>query len=93
MGTQKFEETAGAKVRSTMRWDCAPALIVLLAVVIFWVGGSLQWFALLKIPENAVGNVVWLYFILVAVAGSVVLGGGAAFDLARRVGRHTHFDD
>lgn len=93
MGTQQFEETVRIKVRSILRWDCAPALIVLLAVAIFWVGGALEWFEVLSAPQNAVGSVIWLYFILVSVAGSIVLGGGALFDLTRRVGRRINRDD
>lgn len=72
-----------------MRWDCAPAALVLLAVVVFWTGGSFGWFEVLSVPENAVGSVVWLYFMLAAVAGSIVLGGGAVVDLARRLNRRS----
>lgn len=42
---------------------------------------------MLRIPENAVGSVVWLYLMLAAVAGSIILGGGAVVDLARRLNR------
>ncbi|NJC22589.1 hypothetical protein BJ994_001665 [Arthrobacter pigmenti] len=70
-----------------LHWDCAPALLVLLAVAIFWVGGSLEWFEMLSVPQNAVGSVIWLYLMLAAVAGSIVLGGGAVVDLARRMNR------
>ncbi|WP_299165627.1 hypothetical protein [uncultured Arthrobacter sp.] len=92
MVTQQFEETVRTKVRRVLRWDCAPAVIVLLAVAVFWIGGSLEWFQMLRVPENAVGNVVWLYLMLAAVAGSIVLGGGAVVDLARRVNRRSGQD-
>lgn len=84
-----MEQTVGTKMRRVVRWDCAPAVIVLLAVAIFWIGGSMEWFEILKVPENAVGNVVWLYFMLAAVAGSIVLAGGAMVDLARRLSRRS----
>lgn len=87
MGTQHLEETDQASVRRVVRWDCAPALIVLVAVAAFWIGGSLEWFEMLRVPANAVGSVVWLYLMLAAVAGSIVLGGGAVVDLARRLNR------
>lgn len=89
MGTQQFEETVRTTVRRVFRWDCVPAAIVLLAVAGFWIGGSLEWFEMLSVPENAVGSVVWLYFMLAAVAGSIVLGGGAAVDLAKRLNRRS----
>lgn len=89
MGTQQFEETVRSRVRRVLRWDCAPAVIVLLGVAVFWIGGSLEWFEMLSVPENAVGSVVWLYLILAAVAGSIVLGGGAVVDLARRMNRRS----
>ena len=89
MGTQQFEETVSTKVRRVLRWDCVPAVIVLLAVATFWIGGSLEWFEMLSVPENAVGSVVWLYLMLAAVAGSIVLGGGAVVDLARRLNRRS----
>lgn len=87
MGTQQLVHTDQAPVRRVMRWDCAPAVIVILAVAAFWIGGSLEWFEMLRVPVNAVGSVVWLYLMLAAVAGSIVLGGGAAIDLARRLNR------
>ena len=92
MGTQHYEQTKQTPVARVRRWDCAPAVIVLLAVATFWIGGSLEWFEMLRVPENAVGSVVWLYLMLAAVAGSVVLGGGAAVDLARRLGRRPERD-
>ncbi|GAB3531815.1 hypothetical protein GCM10027403_02880 [Arthrobacter tecti] len=93
MGTQQFEETVKIKVRRVLRWDCAPALLVLLAVAIFWIGGSLEWFEMLSVPQNAVGSVIGLYLMLAAVAGSIVLGGGAVVDLARRLNRRTNRDE
>lgn len=87
MGTQQLERTDQAPVPRAMRWDCAPAVIVILAVAAFWIGGSLEWFEMLRVPVNAVGSVVGLYLMLAAVAGSIVLGGGAAIDLARRLNR------
>ncbi len=53
----------------------------------FWVGASLNLFEVLKVPDSAVGNVLWMYLMLAAVAASIVLGGGAVADLARRVNR------
>ena len=87
MGTQQLEETVKTKASGILRWDCAPAVIVMIAVAAFWIGGSLEWFEMLSVPENAVGSVVWLYLMLAAVAGSIVLGGGAVVDLARRINR------
>lgn len=87
MGTQHLEQTDQAAAPRTLRWDCAPAVVVLLGVTVFWIGGSLEWFEMLRIPENAVGSVVWLYLMLAAVAGSIILGGGAVVDLARRLNR------
>lgn len=92
MGAQHFEETDRTRVRRVLGWDCLPALVVLLAVAVFWIGGSLEWFEMLRVPENAVGNVIWLYLILAAVAGSIVLAGGALVDLARRVRRRSGQD-
>lgn len=92
MGMQQFEESAGTKMRWALRWDCAPAVVVLVAVAVFWIGGSLEWFEMLRVPENAVGNVVWLYLMLAAVAGSIVLGGGAVVDLSRRLNRRSRRD-
>lgn len=92
MGTQQLEETVRTKLRRVLRWDCAPAVIVLLAVAVFWIGGSLEWFEMLSVPENAVGSVVWLYLMLAAVAGSIVLGGGAVVDLTRRLNRRSEQD-
>jgi hypothetical protein len=89
MGTQQFEETVRTKARRVLHWDCVPAVIVLLAVATFWIGGSLEWFEILRMPGNAVGSVVGLYFMLAAVAGSIVLGGGAVVDLARRLHRRS----
>ncbi|MBM7779892.1 hypothetical protein [Arthrobacter tumbae] len=89
MGTQQLEETVRTKTSRVLRWDCVPAVIVLIAVAGFWIGGSLEWFEMLSVPENAVGSVVWLYLMLAAVAGSVVLGGGAVVDLARRINRRS----
>ncbi len=70
-----------------MHWEYIPALIVLTVVAAFWVGASLGWFAVLKVPDSPVGNVLWMYLMLAAVAASVVFGGGALADLARRVNR------
>jgi hypothetical protein len=92
MGTQQFEQTVRTKERRVLRWDCIPAVIVLLAVAAFWIGGSLEWFAMLSVPDNAVGSVVWLYLMLAAVAGSIVLGGGAVVDLARRLNSRSERD-
>ncbi|WP_323958648.1 hypothetical protein GC088_08775 [Arthrobacter sp. JZ12] len=97
MGLQQFEDSKplqglGSTSRALLRWDCAPSLLVLLAVAGFWIGGSLEWFEMLKDSNNAVGSVVWLYLMLAAVAGSIVLGGGAIFDLARRFSRRSDPD-
>lgn len=92
MGTQQLEQTVKPKVSRVLSWDCAPAVIVLLAVALFWIGGSMGWFELLSVPENAVGSVVWLYFMLAAVAGSIILAGGAVVDLARRMNRRSQRD-
>lgn len=92
MGTQQFEEAVRTKARRVLRWECAPAVIVLLAVAVFWIGGTLEWFEMLTVPGNAVGSVVWLYLMLAAVAGSIVLGGGAVVDLARRMNRRSERD-
>lgn len=91
MGLQQFEESVRTS-RRLLRWDCAPSLLVLLAVTAFWVGGSLEWFEMLRASNSAVGSVVWLYFMLAAVAGSIVLGGGALVDLARRINRRANSD-
>lgn len=87
MRTQQFDGPGRNWIRRALHWECAPALLVLLAVVAFWIGGSLEWFQLLSVPENAVGSVIWLYLMLAAVAGSIVLAGGAVADLARRMRR------
>lgn len=76
-------------MQPAVRWDCAPAVVVLLAVAVFWLGATFEWFDVLSTPENAVGNVMWLYFMLAAVAGSIVLGGGAVVDLSRRLRRRS----
>lgn len=89
MATEQIQDVPDTKPRRLLRWDCAPAALVLLGVAVFWIGGSLEWFEVLRVPGNAVSSVVWLYFMLAAVAGSIVLAAGAVFDLVRRLTRRS----
>lgn len=70
--------------RRFIHWQYAPALSALAVVGLFWMAGALGWLKVLRESDSPLQMLIWLYVMLAAVIGSIVIGSLAFMDLQRR---------
>jgi hypothetical protein len=77
-----------------MSWQYASALTALTVVGLFWTAAALGWLKVLRDSDSPLHMLIWLYVMLIAVIGSIVVGALALVDLQRRfmVGRNRSAD-